>query len=92
MSPVVFFRPPPGYHAEIKLGELLAVTERHPPGPEKQDRSSVVTDPPPSLSDIGITKNASSKAQALARMTENRNIFRTNHPGYLTQVKTPASP
>ncbi len=52
--------------AERRLGELLKATERHPPGPDKTDRSTRMTDPPPTLPELGITKNESSRAQRLA--------------------------
>ena len=37
--------------AERRMGEMLRDSERHPPGPDKQDRSPVVTDLPPTLAE-----------------------------------------
>jgi N6-adenosine-specific RNA methylase IME4 len=49
--------------AERKMGEMLRATERHPPGPDRLRR---VTDPPPTLADLGVTKRESAEAQRLA--------------------------
>jgi hypothetical protein len=46
------------------MGEMLAATERHPAGPDKRDRSHRVTDPVPSLADLGLAKRESAEAQA----------------------------
>lgn len=53
--------------AERKMGEMLAQTERAKPGPGKKDRSQGFTEPP-TLAELGITKNESSKAQKLAAL------------------------
>ena len=53
-----------------KLGGMLKETERHPPGPDKEDRSPGGTDLPPTLSDLGITKKTSADAQKLAAMSD----------------------
>lgn len=45
--------------AEIKRSEILKDMEKHPPGPEKQDRLNITTDPP-TLKEIGISKDLSS--------------------------------
>jgi hypothetical protein len=39
--------------AERRAGDLLEEMDKHPPGPKKQDPSSVARDPP-KLSDLGI--------------------------------------
>ena len=44
--------------AERRLGEILKGTEKHPPGPDKKDRSLSGTDLPPTLSDLGLTKRS----------------------------------
>ena len=78
------------FDAERKMGEMLKATERHPPGPEKIDRLQHVTDPPPTLADLGITKRESSEAQTLADLPEE--TFETIVAGgtTLTQVKREA--
>ncbi len=55
--------------AEKRMGEMLIETEKHPPGPDKKDRSHDVTDPP-KLKDIGITKKQSSRWQATAQIPD----------------------
>ena len=51
-----------------QIGEMLKQTERHPPGPEKQDQSTATTDPQPTLSDLGLTRDQASLAQKLASL------------------------
>lgn len=53
--------------AERRLGAMLQETEKHPPGP---DRSTPPTDLPPTLADMGISKDLSSRAQAIANIPE----------------------
>jgi len=48
-------------HAERRVGQLLRGMTKHPPGPI--DRSWATTDLPPKLSDLGITRDQSSKWQ-----------------------------
>lgn len=57
--------------AEIKMGEMLAQTERAKPGPEKKDRSHDVTEPP-TLADLGLSKRESAEAQMLAGLSEEK--------------------
>jgi hypothetical protein len=52
--------------ADRRLGQLLNETPKHPPGP---DRSGAVTDPP-TLAELGISKNESSLAQQIADIPE----------------------
>lgn len=47
----------------IRMGELLAEQEKHPPGP---DRFQTKTDLPPTLAEQGITKTLSHRAQLVA--------------------------
>jgi hypothetical protein len=49
--------------AQRKAGELLREMPPHPPGP---DRSTPVTDLPPTLAQVGITKNQSSAWKRIA--------------------------
>jgi hypothetical protein len=49
--------------AERKAGAMLAEMEKHPPGPDKEDRSHDVTDLPPSLDELGVTKMQSHRWQ-----------------------------
>ena len=49
--------------AERKAGAMLAKMEKHPPGPDKEDRSHDVTDLHPSLDDLGVTKMQSHRWQ-----------------------------
>jgi len=51
-----------------QLGRMLKATPRHPPGPDKTDRSQNGTDLPPMLSDLGLDKKTSSIAQKLASL------------------------
>jgi len=44
------------------MGEMLKETERAKPGPDKKDRSSASTESP-TLSEIGVSKNESARAQ-----------------------------
>lgn len=53
--------------AERRCGELLASTERAPAG-RKGNRSDDTTDSPPTLADMGLTKDESSRYQQLAAM------------------------
>jgi hypothetical protein len=46
---------------------MLREMEKHPPGP---DRSQAGTDLPPTLEDLGVTKNASSRWQRVAEVPE----------------------
>lgn len=56
--------------AERRLGEELAKAEMHPAGRPAENRSHDVTDLPPTLSDLGITRMQSSRWQAVARVPE----------------------
>jgi len=53
--------------AERKMGEMLKETERANAARDKKAESLSMT-PPPTLKDIGLTKNESSKAQKLASL------------------------
>jgi len=55
--------------AEIRLGEMLAVTERQRPG--EYQRSPEVT-VAPTLAELGISKRESSEAQMLATLSEEK--------------------
>ena len=57
------------FEAEHRMGEMLKETERAKPGPDKKDRSSASTESP-TLSDIGITKNESARAQKVAALPD----------------------
>jgi hypothetical protein len=57
--------------AERCMGELLRDMPKHPPGPDGEDRSHRVTDPP-RLVDLGIGKMESSRCQAIAAIPEGR--------------------
>jgi len=55
--------------AERRAGEILSDMDWHPPGPSSRDRSHDGTDPP-RLTDLGITKNQSSRWQSIAGIPE----------------------
>jgi hypothetical protein len=55
--------------AERRAGEILVNMDKHPPGPPSGDRSHDGTDPP-RLSDLGISKNQSSRWQSIAAIPE----------------------
>jgi len=55
--------------AARKMGFILMEMEKAKPGPEKKDRSALTTDPP-TLADLGISKDQSSDAQQLAKLPE----------------------
>ena len=57
--------------AERKAGELLAEREKHPPGPLSEDRSDDTTYPP-TLEDLGITKDQSAHWQQEASVPEDK--------------------
>lgn len=65
---------------------MLKETERHLPGPDKEDRSPIVTDPPPTLADLGITKKTSADAQKLADMTDEEVQIIADREQSLSQV------
>jgi hypothetical protein len=71
--------------AERRIGELLRETERHPPGPDKQDRSPAVTDLPPTLADLGLSKKESSEAQLLAELPDE--VFQQVKEGKKTRAR-----
>lgn len=52
--------------AQRKAGELLAVMDKHPPGPK--DRLQPATELPPKLEDLGIEKTQSHRWQQLAAL------------------------
>lgn len=54
--------------AERKLGEVLAMTEKQKPGDYRKRSAEVTVPVPPSLADLGISKNESSDAQAMAAL------------------------
>lgn len=57
--------------AEIKLGEMLAATERSDGGrPKKTGNATLPVSDAPSLASLGITKNESAQAQKLAALPE----------------------
>jgi SAM-dependent methyltransferase len=55
--------------AERRAGDILSDMEKHPPGPSSGDRSHDGTDLP-RLSDLGISKNQSSRWQSIAAIPE----------------------
>ena len=54
---------------ERRAGDLLSDMEKHPPGPSGGDRSRIGTEPP-RLTDLGISKNQSSRWQAIAAVPD----------------------
>ena len=54
--------------AERRCGELLARTERAPAGRPAANTSERATDSPPTLADMGLTRDESSRYQQLAAM------------------------
>lgn len=54
--------------AERRCGELLASTERAPAGRPAANASNRTTDSPPTLADMGLTRDESSRYQQLAAM------------------------
>ncbi len=54
--------------AERRCGELLARTERAPAGRPAANMSERATDSPPTLADMGLTRDESSRYQQLAAM------------------------
>lgn len=56
--------------AERKAGEMLAVSEKQNGGHAMKARSDASTEIPPRLSDLGITKDQSSRWQSLASMSD----------------------
>jgi len=52
--------------AERKMGEMLSQTERADGGDAMRARLHGVTEQPPTLSDLGLTKRESAEAQMLA--------------------------
>ena len=57
--------------AERKCGELLAKAEKNDGGrPVKNQSNHATGSPAPTLADMGITKDQSSRYQSLASMTE----------------------
>lgn len=64
--------------AEIKMGEMLAQTERakNKPGPGRgkagKDALPALCDSPPTLADLGISKVESSRAQKLAALPQSK--------------------
>jgi len=62
--------------ADRRMGEILAETERHPTGPTPKVKSPGGTQPPPKLSELGVSRKASSTAQQLARIP--KEVFERN--------------
>jgi len=60
------------WDAERKAGEMLEKMPKHPPGPDKQDRSQDVTDLSPSYEQLGIRKQYAARWQAEASVPEQR--------------------
>lgn len=58
--------------AEIKMGEMLAATERKTGGDAQRTRLRKGTESPPTLREIGVTKRESMNAQRLAAMPKAR--------------------
>ena len=59
------------FEAEHKMGEMLAETERAPAGrPAKIGTGSVPIKSEPTLADLGISKNESSRAQKIAALPQ----------------------
>ena len=56
--------------AQRRAGEMLAATEKAPAGRPAVNRSKATTNSPPTLADLGITKDQSANWQALAAMSE----------------------
>ncbi len=56
--------------AERRMGELLAETERADGGDAQRTRLLGVTESPPTLTELGITKRESSQAQVLAALPQ----------------------
>lgn len=54
--------------AERRCGELLASTERAPAGRPSANTSNRTTDSPPTLAEMGLTRDESSRYQQLAAM------------------------
>jgi hypothetical protein len=55
--------------AERRCGELLASTERAPAGRPSANTSERSTDSPPTLAEMGLTRDESSRYQSLASMS-----------------------
>ena len=58
--------------AERKAGKMLAEMEKQKPGQYQQRSHHVTVDIPPTLADIGITKNESSRWQKLAAVDDEK--------------------
>lgn len=58
--------------AERDLGAILATMEKAPAGRPSDNRSQAATDLPPTLAELGILKDQSSRWQAVARVPEER--------------------
>jgi hypothetical protein len=56
--------------AERRLGQLLAETPKHPAGRPPENRSHDTTDLPPTLRELGVTKDESSRWQRIAKLPE----------------------
>jgi len=54
---------------ERRIGQELRNTPRHPPGPAPRDRSDNTTDPP-TLAELGISKDESAAYQEMASVEE----------------------
>ena len=82
------------FEAEHRMGEMLAETERAPAGrPEKISRDTRPINKPPTLAEIGITKDESARAQKIAALPEE--MFERVKAGEIPvgkAIKTPADP
>ncbi len=78
--------------AYIKMGEMLADTERAKPGPDQKKivPSPDVREPPPTLSDLGITYRESSESQMLAAQPKEEQQAVINGEKKVTDVKREA--
>lgn len=78
--------------AERKMGEMLAKTERAKRGPDKiggQRSQRITPDSEPTLADLGISKNESSKAQKLSRIPREKfNEILTGEIPLVSFIKT----
>ncbi len=67
------------------MGEMLAETERQKPGEYRKRSQDVTVCPPPTLTELGLTKNEASRAQRLAALP--RETFEAVKSGKKTRAK-----